>query len=1106
MGLMKLTISRKILLLVGFVSLISGLAGILPLYLGSFVALESSFSNLLTTSTQTDASMLNKHISDLDSNLKLVRETFLDYADSAIAAYAQAEERKEISSFKPIPLRSNREFGSQYEALLAAAGDRGFLIVANEQGRICANTRDVFSIDLSYWLEQLPPMPPTAIYYALVDLGESDSGVSAIYLLMIKPLWGEPNEVFGGRRLRGAVVLALDTRDIFQRAIGMNSLRQVNNVLMSDDGKVIFQPTGAQPGIARTIQANLSEVLGKPTGWYWADVPGSQILIAHAAVNILRQNKGLGFANREFFVVEFLDVSDPIAQNSYHLWRTIPLGLLLIGLLCMLGAAISYRIVKPLKNLQRGVERLRRGDLDHRVAVKTGDELAGLAESFNRMAQTLKETYNELETKIRETDEKRSQLAIINEVIKATTQALEAERSFKIISREVGRMVHYDRMSLSTINLERAHVEFVYVIPEQRETLPKGHKIPLDKTIISLAVANRTPIVIELHRDSYKEFEDGRALYEVGARSLLIVPLSAQEGIVGSLNLASERPGQYGQREIDMILQVADTMAVAIEHARLYTRIARFAEELEEKVKQRTAALENAQQKLIQTEKFAATGRLAANIAHEINNPLGIIKNYIYLLSESVEHGATGQGGDGEAKENLRIIREEIDRIARIVRRLLDFYKRPDSKPAPTDVNREVEEMFYLTRKGLKRKDVRVEKDLAADLPTILASPDKIRQVILNLLRNAEDAVPEKGWIKIATNLERLRDDRVGKTGDYIVITVSDNGCGIPEANLRLIFDPFFTTKQESGTGLGLSITYGIVESLGGWIEVDSEVGKGTTFRIILPVEPMEHPYVAGIGPREAADKRAEEKLKISEAALAESKEKEEPAAAAATATAEEGGISITLGGVYEEAKPVPATASAAPDTAEGEAPVPAAEAVPAAAEEEPAVMPFDELVLAGLTFGDSPKPAAAPASSRAVGPSFTLPKSLTTPLTMPLEPLAIRVSPPSPGRGQGEPAWPSVLESLGDEADADAAVAAAGGARRKGRAGRAVTASEALAALDVFMSKHGLLFLDYGDHAAGAGDTAAATAAPARTIYDELFGDTSMPKPAATPPQLARK
>ncbi|GAB4326002.1 MAG: hypothetical protein Kow0059_22270 [Candidatus Sumerlaeia bacterium] len=865
MTVFKITISRKILLLVGFVSLVSGLAGIVPLYLGSFTALERAFSNLLITSTQGDASLLNDYLKRLESQLNLLDERFVRMCFECISACDQAEQEKRLTSFRPLSLRNLKDSGlGAYEPLLAAAGERGYLAVVNARGRPGAVSADVFPFNLSEqpWWSRVAEVPATGLFYAQLadERLTGGGGARAYYLLLIKPLWGEGTES-PERRFVGAVVLALDARDLFQRAIGLTSLRQISNMLISSDGEVIYQPGGAPRGVTETIQSNLSDIQTRLTGWYWAQMPGSRILMAHAAVNTLRLHAHDNRSNVEWFVVEFVDVSEAVNKNNTDLWKTVLLGLVLIALLVLLGAAISYRIVKPVKSLHRGVERLRRGDLDYRVQVRTGDELEELADSFNRMAQTLKETYDELEFKIRETDEKRRQLAIINEVIKATTQALDAERTFEIIAREVGRLVPYDRMSLSFIHAERQEVEFVYVIPPQRDTLPRGYRVPLQKSLISMAVAQRMPVVISLSPDAHTECDDARVLYEAGARSALVVPLVAQSGIIGTLNLASESPRQYGKREIDLILQVADTLAVSIEHAALYTRVSRFAEELEIKVQERTAALESAQQKLIQTEKFAATGRLAANIAHEINNPLGIIKNYLYLLSESIERGcapsgrppaaggrdgqaASGPGGTGAGEDDLRqclrIIREEIDRIARIVRRLLDFYKRPESRPVPTDINREVEEMFYLMRKGFKRKQLSVEKDLAAALPPIMASPDKIRQVILNLLRNAEDAVGDDGRIRIATGVEQRRDERTGRPRDFVVLTVADNGCGIPEGNLDKIFDPFFTTKQEIGTGLGLSITYGIVESLGGWIEVDSREGAGTTFRCYFPIEPLQ--------------------------------------------------------------------------------------------------------------------------------------------------------------------------------------------------------------------------------------------------------------------------
>lgn len=232
------------------------------------------------------------------------------------------------------------------------------------------------------------------------------------------------------------------------------------------------------------------------------------------------------------------------------------------------------------------------------------------------------------------------------------------------------------------------------------------------------------------------------------------------------------------------------------------------------------------QQVLFETEKLAATGRLAASIAHEINNPLEAVQNSLYLLgtvvpAEKAEH------------RYLEIAQRETQRMSRILRQMLGFYK-PVSDMAPVDINATVEEAEALVSKRLREARIALVRDLEPGLPLVRASADQVKQVLLNLLLNAVEAMPGGGTLTVTTRYGRESEREVPV--DAIRIEIRDTGVGMDEETQARIFEAFFSTKTERGTGLGLWVSHGIVQAHGGTMKVRSRPGQGTTFVITLPV------------------------------------------------------------------------------------------------------------------------------------------------------------------------------------------------------------------------------------------------------------------------------
>ncbi len=233
--------------------------------------------------------------------------------------------------------------------------------------------------------------------------------------------------------------------------------------------------------------------------------------------------------------------------------------------------------------------------------------------------------------------------------------------------------------------------------------------------------------------------------------------------------------------------------------------------------------MEEANRKLVQAEKLASIGRLAATIAHEIRNPLTSVKLNIQKVEESA-------GFDSLEREHLGLSLEGIDQIEKFVKELLNYTRVPELAIERFSLEQVMDESLKIIRDVLVQKKVALEKTYAKDLPLVLVDGDKIRQVFLNILRNASEAVGSAGIIQVSIG-------KVTENGrPKIAVRISDNGPGIPDADRETIFEPFFTTKP-SGFGLGLANARKIVEQHNGAIQVDTKRGKGSSFIVVLPCE-----------------------------------------------------------------------------------------------------------------------------------------------------------------------------------------------------------------------------------------------------------------------------
>ena len=287
---------------------------------------------------------------------------------------------------------------------------------------------------------------------------------------------------------------------------------------------------------------------------------------------------------------------------------------------------------------------------------------------------------------------------------------------------------------------------------------------------------------------------------------------------LGTVEIYSTRDNPYLKKKNHLAKTLAERIGGAIRELELEQSLQGYYEQLEGEVENRTKDLEQVQEKLIRSERLAAVGELASGVGHELRNPLNVIRNCAYLLNMSLT-----DKGDEEALNTLKVLDKQIDIANKIVTDLLDFTRiRP---PSLTKV-----ELNSLIKESLSwvtvPENITVNTNLNGNSLQVKADAEQISRVFTNIISNAIQAMNGKGELKIDT----------GMNGSFAWIRFTDTGCGIPEENMEKIFEPLFTTKPK-GIGLGLAITKRLVEQNGGKIEVASQVGKGATFTVKLPLE-----------------------------------------------------------------------------------------------------------------------------------------------------------------------------------------------------------------------------------------------------------------------------
>ncbi|TET62241.1 GAF domain-containing protein, partial [Candidatus Aerophobetes bacterium] len=397
---------------------------------------------------------------------------------------------------------------------------------------------------------------------------------------------------------------------------------------------------------------------------------------------------------------------------------------------------------------------------------------------------------------------------ILKLVVKGAIDFTDSQRSVVLVLDKKKKEIHHAAMEASS-------PEFSYEVKDIKPNDLAWRTIQQKKPLL----AKVPQVSLPLTQSHAKARE---------ARAVLSLPLRGQEDVLGVLIASSSSPGSFGKEEVQILSILADEAAIAIEKARLIEDLEKAREELQDsakklsqKVKEKTEELKQSQAHLFQSEKLAGIGQLAAGIAHEIRNPLGIMATSLYYLNDVLSEKSKN------VKKHFQIIDSEINRCEGIISNLLEFSRKSEKELEVIDVNALLNITLSLVEKDLFVKDIKLTKKLE-DSPTIRVNMDEMKQVFLNLILNATQAMPNGGRLEVATSLTENQRAR---------IKIADSGIGIRQRHLSKIFDPFFTTKAPGeGTGLGLTLVHAIIERFGGTVQVESQDGKGTTFIIEFPI------------------------------------------------------------------------------------------------------------------------------------------------------------------------------------------------------------------------------------------------------------------------------
>jgi signal transduction histidine kinase len=396
-------------------------------------------------------------------------------------------------------------------------------------------------------------------------------------------------------------------------------------------------------------------------------------------------------------------------------------------------------------------------------------------------------------------------LASVSRTINST---LNLDEALRAITREACVLMRARMCSLMMLDESREWLD-LRASHGAGEAYLKKPRLSVEESFLGVVARRKKPMQLENVQTS-SHYQNVELARREGLISLLSVPLLFSGQVIGTLNVYTGKPYNFSNEEIRILGSLAELSAIAIEKARLYERVVDVEEQLR------------------QNEKLSALGLLAAEVAHEIRNPLTVMK----LLYHSLD--LKFPDGDPRAKD-ARIIDSKIEHLNKIVEQILDFARTTEPKFAPVNLNELIDELGLLVRHKLANQNIRLVRELQPDLPSVMGDAPQLEQAFLNLILNAAEAMHDGGTLTISSRA--VRQPRASERPTHLAVEFKDTGKGMSEELQRRAFTAVLSTTKARGTGLGLAIVGRIVETHRGSVRIKSKIGRGTIIRVLLPVK-----------------------------------------------------------------------------------------------------------------------------------------------------------------------------------------------------------------------------------------------------------------------------
>ena len=486
--------------------------------------------------------------------------------------------------------------------------------------------------------------------------------------------------------------------------------------------------------------------------------------------------------------------------------------LLLLGLaLSLLGFQLVWNLVRTMQELQRGLQRVSRGEAGEVVLKRPPDqirEMADIINALNRLTADFRENAAQLERFIH-------QFAVLTELTEITARVPDIQELLELVLQKA---MSTTRAPRGATLLQREEADAFDVVCDLGWSDQESSPRLLLQELARQVEASGRPVVVEA---------------EGSAGTVLAVPLRTKAGVVGALCLFSKPGGAFTEEDERFLTVLLAQIGFAVENARLLQHAREAAQNLRQKVQHQETQIHDAEERILRSERLWALGQLAGGIAHDFNNLLQAILACVELTERDLERPEA-------ARPHLAQARDATHRAILVAKELLAFGRRQELKTLDVDLNRVVDEILRMVTVVLGRR-IRLEHIPSPERLPVHADPRQLEHVMMNLCLNARDAMPSGGTITVSTERIEMSSDAPSvhgglPVGRYVALSIRDTGIGMNRETLTKVFEPFFTTKAPgAGTGLGLATAYGIVRQHGGGIEVESTEGRGSTFTVLLP-------------------------------------------------------------------------------------------------------------------------------------------------------------------------------------------------------------------------------------------------------------------------------